>query len=100
MSTLFKKRKEFTKLYLTGNYTQRQIAAQIGISEKTACVWVREIPELDLYKSKRALLKELKRLTDEKECSRNNELINSVITHIERLQRLINKSSINGNAKI
>jgi transposase-like protein len=89
MKHLKSKRKEFAKLYITGYYTQKQIAKKIGVTQAFVCRWVRDLPAIQLYNAQKALTKELQRVVKQKDCERNETAISNLIAAIERLAKLI-----------
>ena len=86
------KRNEFTKLYLTGKYTQIELAAKVGISRTTANAWVREIQPLSYFTIRKQLTQELTRLTKQGSYEANGETISRLIADIERIEKLIIKA--------
>jgi len=83
--------KEFTSLFLTGKYTQKDIAKKLGIAENTAGRWVKKIQALKYFAIRKNLTNELEALS-KKGYKENANLISSLITDIERIDNLIRKA--------
>jgi transposase-like protein len=86
------KMKDFEKLVLTGKYTQKEIAGQLGISENTASRWVKNMQPLKYYIIRKRMANELERLLKENKYTENAEMISRLITDIERVDGLIRKA--------
>ena len=86
---LIKKRAEFQQLYLTGKYTQLEIALKIGVSRATINAWVRDFPVPAYLRVLRRLTKELERLSQNPQ--ENEERIFNYIVHLEKLETMIRK---------
>lgn len=84
--------KEFVKLYLTGRYTQKEIAETVGISTITACKWVREIQPLKYFSIRKNLTKRLDELSLKSDYENNADRISQLISDIERIDSLIRKA--------
>lgn len=84
--------KEFTRLYLTGKYTQKQCAKQVGVSAVTACDWVRDIPELKYTRIRKRLANQLDKLSRADSYEQNADAITRLISDLERLDGLIRKA--------
>ena len=93
MENYRKKKLEFVKLYLSGNYTQREIATMLDLTEQTISKWVKtEIRPLPYFDIRKELTAELKRITKLKSYETNSSLISQLIGDIERIERLIIKT--------
>lgn len=90
--TKHEQRKEFQKLYLTGKYTQKELAQQVGVTEGTATQWVKSIPALRYIKARKYLAEELERVTKKRNYVADKDLISSLISDIERLNQQIIKA--------
>lgn len=86
------KQKEFSKLYLTGKYTQKTLAEKLGISRNTANNWAKTIQPLSYFSIRKQLTQELTRLTKLGNYAANAELITRLIADIESIERLITKA--------
>lgn len=86
------KRAEFTRLYLTGKYTQKDLADKVGVSRQTAVKWVREIQPLAYFTIRKQLTNELERIAKRKNYEADRDTISQLITDIERIERLIIKA--------
>lgn len=86
------KQKEFMKLYLTGKYTQKALAAKLGISRNTATAWVKAIPSISYLSIRKQLTQELTQLTKQGNYAANAELISRLIADIASIERLIIKA--------
>lgn len=86
------KQREFIKLYLSGKYQQKAIAKEVGVSEKTATQWIRQIQPLRYYRIRADLTKRLEELTKQSDYANNAAVITGLITDIERIEKLIIKS--------
>lgn len=92
---------EFTKLYFTGNYTQKEIAHHIGVAESTVGAWARATQPLAYCRIRERLTMELERLTIDGGYKANKTQISDLIGELERIERLITKAqSITRNPKI
>ncbi|MCL1942952.1 MAG: hypothetical protein FWF54_05320 [Candidatus Azobacteroides sp.] len=85
-------KKEFTSLFLTGKYTQKDIAIKLGIAEATAGRWAKEIQPLKYFTIRKNLTNELEILSKKKSYKENADLISCLITDIERIDNLIRKA--------
>ena len=88
-SELQDKQNEFAKLYLTGKYTQREIAEILGVSTVTICKWVKDTPAGYYAKTRVNLAKQLELISrnpDGKE-----ELIFKYIEMLSLLDGMIRK---------
>jgi DNA-binding XRE family transcriptional regulator len=86
------KKLEFTKGFLTGKYTQKKLAEQIGISKVTANQWVKDIQPLQYFTIRKELTDELSRLVKQKNYKANKEVVTRLITDIEHIEKLIIKA--------
>lgn len=89
------KRKEFKKLYLTGKCTQKAISQQVGITEKTAGKWVKEVRPTAYLEIRNQLTNDLQTLVQQHQYEENNTLITQLISNIERIDKLILKHYTN-----
>lgn len=85
-------RYEFTKLLLTGKYTQSEAAKMVKVTEATACKWKKESQPLMLMKIRTELTKELDQIVRLKNHDANKTRIDQLITDIARLESLILKA--------
>ena len=85
------KQREFEKLYLTGKYTQKEIAQRLDISTITATKWVKNIQALKYFTIRKNMANELVRLT-KNSYEANADLISRLITDIEKIDGLIRKA--------
>jgi len=83
-----KQKQEFIKLYLTGEYTNRQLAKIFKISEQSVCNWVAASQLVKLHKAKENLANELYKLS-QLNYDVNEILINRLLNDIERIAKLI-----------
>lgn len=90
---LNEKKKEFTALLLSGKYTQKELSARLGISEKTASRWANGADSRQLLKAKANLSKELERLTNQPYDSATAVLISGLVADIEKISHLIEKEA-------
>lgn len=86
------KQNEFTKLYLTGKYTQKALAEMLGISRNTANNWTKEIQPLSYFSIRKQLTQELTQLTKRGNYATNAELITRLIADIKSIEQLIIKA--------
>ena len=87
-----KKKQEFEKLFVTGKYTQMEIAQKIGISAQSISKWANNLPVLSFIEIKGNLLKEL--LGISKNPKGNEDLIDKYLTLIERIDTMIKKDLV------
>ena len=97
ITTIQQKRKEFARLYRTGDYLQKDIARILKISQATASQWVRELSPVLLCSTKRNLTEELDRLTAAQKYAENRDAIRDLISDIERVERLITRAYNSSN---
>ena len=90
MNKLIEQKKEFQKLYLTGKYTQSEIAGKLGVSRVTVNQWIKELPITAYLKIRKSLIKELDRLAESPRG--NEELIFRYIQHLDILDKMIRKA--------
>lgn len=86
------KKLKFMSLYMTGKYTQKEIAALIDVSEQSLVQWVKELPEVKYVKIRKNLVSALEELSQKPKG--NEELIFKYITHIAKLDNMIRKSKM------
>ncbi len=84
------KEKEFVKLFLSGKYTQKEIAKMLNISAISANKWAKEIPVVQYTQTRRKLAKELNHLSNHPQG--NEELIFKYIEHLNLLDTMIRKA--------
>ena len=84
------KKNEFTKLFLSSKYTQKEIAEKLGISEQTICEWARSIPALKYDKIRSNLATEVEVLS--RSPKGNEDLIFKYIDYLERIDTMIRKA--------
>lgn len=89
METLLDKKKEFEKLFLTGMYTQQEIAEKLSLSRVTINNWVKENPISAYMQIRKRLTKELDNLSQSPQG--NEELIFKYIENLEKLDTMIRK---------
>ncbi len=82
--------KEFTRLMLTGNCTQKEAARQLGIAESTACRWMKDLPVTQYFSVRKRLIAELNQLS--KDYTNNADNISRLMADIEKLDGLIRKA--------
>ena len=90
MDILADKKKEFQKLFLTGKYTQNEIADMIQVSRVTINQWVKDYPVTTYIRVRKSLAKELERLS--KTPKGNEEMIFKYIQHLDLLDKMIRKA--------
>jgi putative ATPase subunit of terminase (gpP-like) len=90
MDILADKKKEFQKLFLTGKYTQKEIADMIQVSRVTINQWVKDYPVTTYIRVRKSLAKELERLS--KTPKGNEEMIFKYIQHLDLLDKMIRKA--------
>ena len=90
MDDITRKKKEFQKLYLTGKYTQQEIAEKIGVSRVSVNKWINEIPVIKYIKIRNNLSKELERLSLNP--NGNEDLIFKYIQNLNLLDTMIRKA--------
>lgn len=83
-------RKEFLKLFLTGKYTQQEIADKIGVSRGAVNRWIQEEPSSAYLIIQKRLTKELDRLSQNPKG--NEELIFQYIQNLNMLDTMIRKA--------
>lgn len=83
------KRLEFQRLYLTGKYTQLEIAIKLGVSRATINAWVQDFPVPAYTRIIKRLTKELERLSQTP--AGNEDLIFQYIVHLEKLESIVRK---------
>lgn len=83
---------EFSRMFLAGKYTQKELAKRFGITEKTAGQWVKEMQPLRYFAIRKDLTKTLEELTKQKDYQANADTISRLITDIERVDALIRKA--------
>ena len=84
------KRKEFQTLYLSGKYTQAEIATKLGVSRITINQWVKDCPITSYVRARKNLAKELEQLS--KTPQGNEDLIFRYIQHLDLLDCMIRKA--------
>lgn len=90
MDTLADKKKEFQRLFMTGKYTQKEIADMLQVSRVTINQWVRDYPATTYIRVRKSLAKELERLS--KTPNGNEEMIFKYIQHLDLLDKMIRKA--------
>lgn len=90
MDILADKKKEFQKLFLTGKYTQKEIADMLQVSRVTINQWVKDYPVTTYIRVRKSLAKELERLS--KTPKGNEEMIFKYIQHLDLLDKMIRKA--------
>lgn len=91
MNNLDDKKKQFQAMFLSGKYTQKEIADKLGVSRVSISHWVRDAPITSYIRIRKNLTKELEQLS---EAPRGNEeLIFKYIQHLDILDRMIRKAS-------
>jgi len=78
-------------LYLSGDYSQKEIDQKVEISEQTIVQLVKELPACRLSRIKVNLFRELEKLS--KKPKGNEELIFKYIEHLSLLDDIIKKST-------
>lgn len=84
------KKKEFQKLFLTGKYTQQEIADKLNVSRKSINRWVKDSPTIEYIQIRKRLSKELCRLS--KNPRGNEELIFKYIQNLDLLDTMIRRA--------
>ena len=84
------KKKEFQKLFLTGKYTQQEIANIIGVSRVSISRGINESPTTSYIQIRKRLSKELDRLS--KTPQGNEELIFKYIQNLDLLDTMIRRA--------
>lgn len=90
MESIDNKKKDFQTLFMSGKYTQKEIAERLGVSRVTINQWVRDFPATSYIRTRKALSKELERLSRSPEG--NEQLIFQYIEHLDILDRMIRKA--------
>ena len=90
MDILADKKKEFQTLFLTGKYTQKEIADMLQVSRVTINQWVKDYPVTTYIRARKSLAKELERLS--KTPKGNEEMIFKYIQHLDLLDKMIRKA--------
>ena len=90
MDALSGKKKEFQKLFLSGKYTQQEIANILQVSRVTINQWVKDYPATAYIRIRKSLTKELERLS--KSPAGNEEMIFKYIQHLDLLCKMIRKA--------
>lgn len=90
MDTLADKKKEFQRLFMTGKYTQKEIADMLQVSRVTINQWVRDYPATTYIRVRKSLAKELERLS--KTPNGNEEMMFKYIQHLDLLDKMIRKA--------
>lgn len=90
METINDKKKQFQTLFLSGKYTQKEMAEMLGVSRVTINEWVRNYSATSYVRVRKALIKELERLSNTPQG--NEDLIFQYIQHLDLLERMIRKA--------
>lgn len=83
-------KKEFQKLFLTGQYTQQEIADKLDVSRTTINKWVNNSPTIVYMQIRKRLSKELDHLS--KNPHGNEELIFKYIQNLDILDTMIRRA--------
>lgn len=81
------KKREFIKMYLTGAFTQKDIAVALGTREATISKWRNEIGAATHYDIRKQLTEQLKNIVKRRNYEQNGELIRNLITDIEHVEK-------------
>jgi len=81
---------EFSKLYVTGNYSNKELAKRFSISAQTICKWIKKSRLIKYYNLKESIENELDILTLENNYSENSDNISRLLVDIERINNLLN----------
>lgn len=84
------KKKEFTRLFLGGKLSQKEIAAKLEVSAQSVNRWAKEIPAVQYTRIRINLSNELEKLS--KKPSGNEDLIFRYITHLNALDTMIRRA--------
>lgn len=90
MNTKEDKKKEFQTLFLTGKYTQQEIADKLGVCRTSISRWINESPTASYMQIRKRLSKELDRLS--KHPQGNEELIFKYIQNLDLLDTMIRRA--------
>lgn len=90
MKSIIDKKKEFQKLFLTGKYTQQEIADILDISRISISRWINDSPTTSYIQIRKRLSKELDRLS--KTPCGNEELIFKYIQNLDLLDTMIRRA--------
>lgn len=90
MNTKEEQKKVFQKLFLTGKYTQQEIADKLGVCRKSISRWINESPTVTYIEIRKRLSKELDRLS--KNPQGNEELIFKYIQNLDLLDTMIRRA--------
>ena len=93
-----RKREEFSVLFMTGKYTQQEMADMLGVSRVTISGWVRKHSVPKYNRIRENLIKELERLSAHPEGK--EELIFKYIEHLDQLETMMRKVKFIPNTKI
>lgn len=90
MNSKEEQKKECQKLFMTGKYTQQEIADKVGVTRQSVSRWLNESPTVSYYKVRKRLSEELERLSLNP--SGNEELIFKYIENLNLLDTMIRRS--------
>lgn len=86
------KKKEFAYLYMSGLYSQKEIAEKINIHKVTINRWYKDLPVIKYDRIKENLIAELERLSANPQG--NEDLIFRYIEKIDMLEKMIKRAII------
>lgn len=90
MNDIETKKKRFQELFMSGKFTQKEIANELGVSRVTINQWVKDFSATSYIRARKHLTKELERLS--KTPQGNEDLIFKYIQHLDLLDRMIRKA--------
>lgn len=90
MNDIEAKKKRFQALFMSGKFTQKEIAEELDVSRVTINQWVKDFPATSYMRTRKHLTKELERLS--KTPQGNEDLIFRYIQHLDLLDRMIRKA--------
>lgn len=93
-----RKREEFSVLFMTGKYTQQELADMLGVSRVTISGWTRKHSVPMYNRVRENMIRELERLSAHPEGK--EELIFKYIEYLDRLETMIRKVKFIPNSQI
>lgn len=95
--TIVEKQEQFSLLYFTGKYSQKELAQKINISTVTANKWAKTLQPHCYMKAKIVLGKQLSTLLDNP--IGNENLIFSYIEHLNLVENMLKIEAVNKKLK-
>lgn len=93
-----RKREEFSVLFMTGKYTQQELADMLGVSRVTISGWTRKHSVPMYNRVRENMIRELERLSAHPEGK--EELIFKYIEYLDRLETMIRNVKFIPNSQI